>query len=214
MNLTSIFSLCHPAAKCSFRPSSRNCPLLRGTAPVNMGCPASLMIFMKASARGCQISGGFRRSYCQTVSEPGPIHMKCPKRNCLMTSPSDSEVFPDVQLPSELSELLSLELRLTRCKGRASLGTRLGTSGFFGHGRLGRGTGGAPLALLGISSYGSVDDPAGFDPPEVPLGPPLEVIGGGGGGSADSWPGRGGAGMLRHANLMGKWLAIARILCG
>ena len=30
MSLTSIFSLCHPAAKCSFRPSSSNCPFPRG----------------------------------------------------------------------------------------------------------------------------------------------------------------------------------------
>ena len=81
MSLTSIFSLCHPAAKCSFRPSSSNWPFPRGTAPVKIGWPASSMIFMKASALGCHIIGGFRLSYRQTCSEPGPIQRKCPGRN-------------------------------------------------------------------------------------------------------------------------------------
>ena len=62
-------------------------------------------------------------------------------------------------------------------------------SGFFGQGRLGLGTGGALPALLGMSSYLSVDDPAGLDPPGVTPGRLPEVTpgtggGGGGGGGA------------------------------
>ena len=52
-------------------------------------------------------------------------------------------------------------------------------SGFFGQGRLGRGTGGSCRALLGMSSKVSVDDIAGIDLPGVTPG---HALGGGGGG--------------------------------
>ena len=59
-------------------------------------------------------------------------------------------------------------------------------SGFFGQGRLGRGTGGSCRALLGMSSKVSVDDIAGIDLPGVTPGLLPEVTpgawGGGGGG--------------------------------
>ena len=51
-------------------------------------------------------------------------------------------------------------------------------SGFFGQGRLGRGTGGSCRALLGMSSKVSVDDIAGIDLPGVTPG---HALSGGGG---------------------------------
>ena len=105
-----------------------------------------------------------------------------------------------------------------------------------------------------MSSYLSVDDPAGPDPPGVTPGHTPEVTpgtGGGGGGRGGAfvahltlddllvapegevllgvflpvpilvsscghwdWGGQGGAGMLKHAKLIGGRLAIAKMACG
>ena len=77
-------------------------------------------------------------------------------------------------------------------------------SGFFGQGRLGRGTGGSCRALLGMSSKVSVDDISGFDPPGVTPGLLPEVTPGRlpgvtpgadcGGGGVDGGGGGGGGG--------------------